>query len=324
MHVIRARNVNDAYQEGMLYLDAHGVRESTRNGEAIVAPEPVTTRYERPWERVLFNAHRDANPFFHLMESIWMLAGRRDVDWLAHFNSGMRKFSDDGINFHGAYGYRLRHHFGMDQLSECVRMLKENPDDRRVVCSIWHPVNDLGMQSKDIPCNDAMKFDIRDGKLCMYVFNRSNDAVWGCYGANAVHFPFFQEYVASRVGVEIGAYYQISTNFHAYSGIYEAMLENVEADMGPYDSKVPLTPSQPIISDPDFFDDDLHRFFGTKWVNVRYSNRWFTNVAVPMRKAWCLRKENGLKTEAYDCISREVTAADWRHACLKWLERRDQ
>src|ERR1039457_2230941 len=104
MHVIQARNVNDALASGLEYLADKGVEEQSRNGPVIVAPGPVTTVYERPLERVLFSPLRDANPFFATMESLWMLAGHNDVVFPAYFAKNMMNYSDGGVTLHGAYG----------------------------------------------------------------------------------------------------------------------------------------------------------------------------------------------------------------------------
>src|SRR5580700_645836 len=65
MQVIHAYNVNDAYHLGMALLKKNGVPVPTRNGPALKMVDPVTTVYDRPWQRVLFDVKRDCNPFFH-------------------------------------------------------------------------------------------------------------------------------------------------------------------------------------------------------------------------------------------------------------------
>ena len=140
MKVIQARNVNDALVKGAQLMKSGGQAQASRAGGTLEYPEPVCTVYERPLERVLFDAVRDANPFFHLMESLWMLAGRRDVAWLARFNQRMATYSDDGVVFNAAYGYRWRRQFDLhtadgegitDQLGVIARMLRADPDSRR-------------------------------------------------------------------------------------------------------------------------------------------------------------------------------------------------
>src|SRR5436190_17085324 len=135
--VINARNVNDAVVKGAQLLKSSGLSQDSRAGGTLEYPEPVCTVYERPLERVLFDPIRDANPFFHLMEALWMLAGRKDVAWLARFNQRMATYSDDGVVFNAAYGYRWRQQFDLktandekshDQLSAIVRLLRADPD----------------------------------------------------------------------------------------------------------------------------------------------------------------------------------------------------
>ena len=112
MHTIDVRNVNEALPLGIAYLRRHGVWEDTRAGRALVAPCPVATVYAHPRERVMFSGLRDANPFFHLMESLWQLAGRRDAAFPNNFvrDFGERFAEPDG-NIHDAHGYRWRHAF---------------------------------------------------------------------------------------------------------------------------------------------------------------------------------------------------------------------
>lgn len=106
MHVLHVRNVNAALQRGVHLIFNEGVRRDSRNGPVKVIPEPVTTVYRKPLERVLFAAERDANPFFHFFEALWMLAGRSDVHFPARFAGNIVNYSDDGDTLHGAYGRR--------------------------------------------------------------------------------------------------------------------------------------------------------------------------------------------------------------------------
>ena len=156
---IRARNVNEALRLGVLYMKEYDVRRiAPRDDEwTIERVGPVVTEYVYPQERVCTIPERDANPFFHLFESLWILGGRKDVAYLEQFNSNMRRYSDDGVTYNAPYGWRLREQFGIDQIEFAIRMLKEDPDTRRCVLQIWG-VNDLGLQSKDIPCNDTIFF----------------------------------------------------------------------------------------------------------------------------------------------------------------------
>ena len=208
MKVITARNINDAFRLGVdFFLEKTNYREQeSRNGLTLEAIEPVATVYQKPTERVLFCEKRDANPFFHFIEGLWMIHGRNDLRPLTFFVESMRDFSDDNETLWGAYGWRWREYFDKDQLEIIIAMLRRDPDDRRAVLQMWDVKEDLDRDGKDVPCNTNIYFKVRDKKLNMTVCNRSNDMLWGAYGANAVHMSMLQEYMASRIEVAVGEY----------------------------------------------------------------------------------------------------------------------
>ena len=92
MQVVKVKNVNIALPLGLTLLYEDGILRQSRAGDVIEYPEAVATVYEKPRERVLFSPERDANPFFHFMEGLWMLDGRNDVESIAHYVKRMGKF----------------------------------------------------------------------------------------------------------------------------------------------------------------------------------------------------------------------------------------
>lgn len=305
--------------------ETSGEKES-RNGPTIEFPVPFSTTYTRPMERVLWDTTRDANPFFHLIESLWMLAGRNDTKFLTDILSRMGEFSDDGVVFNAAYGYRWRNYFERDQLDDVVKMLVEDPMSRRVVLQIWD-IEDLGRVSKDLPCNVGATFSTRSGKLDMAVFNRSNDIILGAYGANVVHFSFLQEYIARRVGVEVGNYTQISTNFHVYvdnfkkvytgNRTYDDLYLNEKTTIHPLMDK----------GQEHMFDSDVTRFCNSiNFETESYDNSFFKHIAVPVRVGYEMWKD-GHRREALQyllsiCETDDSHWNDWMIACRGWMNRR--
>lgn len=222
MRVLHVSNVHDALPRAIKLLFEIGIERDSRNGKVLFGG-PVTTVYGRPLERVIFWRERDANPFFHLYESLWMLAGRNDVAPLERYVKRSTDYSDDGKILHGAYGFRWRKWFGdphdgaIDQLPIIAETLRANPDDRRCVLAMWDADVDLGRQGRDLPCNTIATFQRGiNGELNLTVFCRSNDIVWGAYGANAVQFGTLLEYMALWIGCPVGTYEQISVNWHGY------------------------------------------------------------------------------------------------------------
>jgi hypothetical protein len=335
MRVIHVRNVHEALPEAMHQLNVNCVVEDTRNGPAWVMPEPVTTVYSHPRERVIFWPQRDANPFFHFYEALWMLGGRRDVASLTRFVKRMSEFSDDGVTFHGAYGYRWRHHFDKDQLAYIMRNLRMKPNCRRQVLGIYDPQVDLRLAEdqdnmRDIPCNLVAHFMNRSGALDMTVFNRSNDIVWGLYGANAVHFSMLHEVVATGAGLPMGSYYHVSDNWHAYKATAEPLL-----GLSMYATQPPghglRTPYEMGEASPfrmvnlpnlDTWFGELNMFLDMGNGALGYTDVFFRRVALPMLEAHTLYKQKEYAKAM--TVAQTIQATDWRLAAVQWLQRREE
>lgn len=337
MHVISARNVHQILPEGLYQLNLHGVHRDTRNGPALEFEAPVTSIYLRPNERVVFWPERDCNPFFHFMESLWMLSGRNDVEFVSEYASNMKNYSDDGQTFHGAYGYRWINHFDFNQLDEIVRALRENTADRRCYLQIWDAKADLGRHGRDFPCNLGVLFRVlSNGNLDMTVFNRSNDMIWGAYGANAVHFSMLHEYIARRIGQPLGVYRQVSGNMHGYLETLKKVgsLADVAQESAIGTKAMlwdPYTTGE-VKPYPIFnlghgcwpeWHDELEMFLDE--TTTSFSEPLFHRVGMPMRDAWRAYKntEDPQRFVKAKIAAGQILASDWRLACLQWLERRE-
>jgi len=323
MHTIVARNVCHALHQGVNLMRAIGKPMDSRGGPVVVAPTPVTTVYERPQERVLFSAVRDANPFFHLMEAMWMLAGARDADFPSVFirDFGDKHAESDGT-IHDAYGYRWRHWFGLDQLTEVVDRLRIDPNDRQAVIQMWDAQEDLADPKwKTRPCNLVVALRVRDGQLDLTTFVRSNDIIWGAYGANAVHFSVLQEYLAARIGVRVGYLYQVSNNWHAYRAVYDDL---AGADLFDCRYSTSDVRPMPMFGDVGIIDRDIFEF--VSWARdvdqkiPSFYSRWFAEVGVRVRETHAMWRA-GDRAGAIE-YTENIAAVDWRVACREWMERR--
>jgi len=322
MQSIYARGVSEALFLGKQALEESGREVQTRNGIALEFPTPVVTTYTHSRERVLFYKERDANPFFHLMESFWMLAGRNDVDWISQFNGRINTYSDDGEHFHGAYGFRWREWFGKDQLEAARHRLMTYENDRRAVVGMWDPWEDLVLHNdgKDYPCNTQIFFWVRGDDLNMTVCNRSNDMIWGAFGANAVHMSVLLEYMAGMMELGVGTYYQFSNNLHAYVDVLKK-LDGMQPQYEPYltiaDDGLKYTPPA-LIDDHTTFDAEVKRWF--KNPLGKFHNSYLATTATPMLEAWNLWKQKDLRA-AHE-VANTIEDRAWRKACREWLERR--
>jgi hypothetical protein len=331
--ILRVNNVNEALPLGLKLLQERGVLSESRGLTTMRVPGPVSTVYSQPRQRVLFDPIRDANPFFHLIESLWILSGSNRVELPKYFLDNISQFSDDGVVFHGAYGHRLRNAFGFNQIERACEMLKRKPDTRQVVMSIWHPVMDLDKSTKDMPCNDMVMLDIVEDQLNMTVCNRSNDAVWGAYGANAVQFSILQEFIAISVGVKVGYYVQQSNNYHVYTdnpfwlkfreGEYEHGHVHNPYSMGsvhPYPLATDAEDALMLYYDCIRMATQVEQ--GEKLLDVEYVSEFGRNVIEPVVRAYDMYKAK-LYTSSM-AIIQELPAEDWRLAMYEWVQRRAQ
>lgn len=339
MHkIIRARNVQEAYLHGMRYLQKHGEHYPSRNGSVLVAPGPVMTEYARPMERVIMDPGRDANPFFHLMEAFWMLAGREDVASISYFNSNMKSYSDDGVKFNAPYGHRWRVRFGFDQIVHVVEQLKKDYATRRAVIQMWDGFKDGVGDSKDYPCNTAVYFrahmprDAFRATLDMTITNRSNDIIWGAYGANAVHMSVLHEFVAAFAGMNVGRMYQLSNNYHAYTDIVKKVGDPQKKHAQAYNGLRGLNPT-PLFS--------AHaKLIGAEFALRAIEAWWERGDKVEVLDMNEVMSPDGMQTiqrmrDAYAAYKSknygfamreawEIPGEDWSRACIEWLQRRDK
>lgn len=174
-----------------------------------------------PLQREIVVEGRKANIAAQIAETMWVLSGRNDVEWLSAYLPRAADFSDDGKTWRAGYGPRLRDWPGRnfsnshDQLASVIELLSEDPGTRRAVMSIWDPAADLA-PGKDIPCNNWLHFLSRDGKLDLHVAIRSNDLVWGWSGINQFEWSTLLEVVAYYTGLQVGRIHYAVSSLHMY------------------------------------------------------------------------------------------------------------
>ncbi len=321
MITLDIRNVNEGWAAAKNLLNGQHIVRPSRYGEVIEYPEPMLVKYQCPWERVLFDPVRNCNPWLHLFESLWVLAGRNDVAFISQFSKRMVEFSDDGETWHDAYGYRMRQWFLRDQIQEAIRLLKASHDERRAVLQMWDCIADLGRDGKAFPCNTHLYLKIREGCLTLTICCRSNDLVWGAMGSNSVCFSMLQEYLAAMIGVPVGPMYQLSDSWHAYTAVWEKY--GGKQDTSYPDPYATCKVSRyALIRDAVSWNEDLRGFM--YWVDnpeeeVHFDEPFFHDVAVPLYFAWQAYKNNSLQA-ASDHIG-QCEASDWRLAAAEWLGR---
>lgn len=222
-HVLEAETADELWLKAAAWFEPEGkaslqVSRCGNTGEVLRAALSLGD----PRQRWITSRAPAMNPAFALAEVIWILSGRNDSAFLNYFNPKLPRFAGSGEKYHGAYGFRLRRHFDLDQLDRAHRALAAAPDSRQVVMQIWDsnvdmPGEDGSPQSDDIPCNITSLLKIREGRLQWTQIMRSNDLILGM-PHNIVQFTSLQEVMAGWMDVELGGYHHFADSLHLYGG----------------------------------------------------------------------------------------------------------
>lgn len=173
-----------------------------------------------PRQRWVSSRSSPLNIAFAIAEVVWTMTGRDDLAFLKAWNSRLPEYVGDGPKLHGAYGFRLRQKGGVDQLTRAYQSLHNNPNTRQVVLQIWDSTVDLPQPDgapadRDVPCNLFSILKIRAGKLEWLQVIRSNDLFLGV-PYDFIQFMSLQEVMAGWLGINCGAYHQLSDSLHIY------------------------------------------------------------------------------------------------------------
>lgn len=201
---------------------------------------PATIVINNPRKRVIPSAIRKLNFGFMVAELCWILRGSNLVEEIAHYNGSWRYFSDDGVTLNGAYGNRIFkwdsglilddtengiHKEHVNQFKKVYEQLKDDKDSRQATIVLFNPSKDY-KETKDKPCTNLMRFSIRNNKLNMTVFMRSNDLSKGT-PYDIFNFTMLQEIMAGLLSeglgenIEVGKYTHIADSLHIYESDFE-------------------------------------------------------------------------------------------------------
>lgn len=211
------------------------LKEISKNGSKVVTrgfeQKEVLSHLElidNSNERVIVLKHRNNNIFALIAETLWVLGGRNDLDFLQHYLPRAEQFSDDGKVWRAGYGPRLRNWYGVDQFKEIARLINQDPNTKRAVMVIYDPAKDY-IETKDVPCNNWLHFMGRDDKLHLNVSVRANDAIWGFGGINTFEWSVLHEMMSFWTNKEIGQLSWFTGSIHVYSRHYETSSKILEA-----------------------------------------------------------------------------------------------
>ncbi len=176
---------------------------------------------EEPRQKWVYDRIPPVSIGYALAELVWIMNGEDSSDVINYFNPRLEKFAGKAKFYHGAYGKRIRSHYGFDQLEKAYYALQSVPESRQVVIQIYDTKVDFPLyngqpRDDDIPCNICSMLKVRQGKLEWSQIMRSNDVLLGM-PYNFIQFTGLQEILAGWLELEIGTYNHYSDSLHLYN-----------------------------------------------------------------------------------------------------------
>jgi thymidylate synthase len=157
-------------------------------------------------------------------ELLWFLNGDTNVKYLQeHGVKIWDAWADKDGDLGHIYGYQWRswpdYNGGhIDQISEVVNMIKQNPDSRRIIVSAWN-VADLPNMNLP-PCHAFFQFYVAGGKLSLQLYQRSADIFLGV-PFNIASYALLLMMMAQVTGLKAGEFVHTFGDAHIYSNHIE-------------------------------------------------------------------------------------------------------
>lgn len=170
-------------------------------------------------------------------ELLWFLNGDSNVGYLQDNGISIwNEWADDNGDLGPVYGVQWRswptpdgEH--IDQITNVVENLKNNPDSRRHIVSAWN-VSEIDNMALP-PCHLLFQFYVADGKLSCQLYQRSADLFLGV-PFNIASYSLLTHMIAQQTGLEVGEFVWTGGDCHIYDNHIEQVTEQLSREPRPY------------------------------------------------------------------------------------------
>lgn len=157
-------------------------------------------------------------------ELLWFLSGDTNTRYLREH--GVRIW-DEWADAHGelgpVYGKQWRRWQAadgrlIDQISEAVRLIRTDPDSRRIIVSAWN-VGELAAMALQ-PCHALFQFFVAGGRLSCQLYQRSADVFLGV-PFNIASYALLTHMLAQQCDLQPGEFIWSGGDCHLYANHFE-------------------------------------------------------------------------------------------------------
>ena len=226
------------YHDLMRHVLEHGVKKEDRTGTGTVSVFGYQMRYNLAEGFPLLTTKKlHTKSIIH--ESLWFLKGDTNIKYLK--DNGVRiwdEWADADGNLGPVYGYQWRNwptpdgkH--IDQITQVIDMIKNNPDSRRLIVSAWNVADINNMKLP--PCHAFFQFYVANGKLSCQLYQRSADIFLGV-PFNIASYAVLMMMVAQVCDLQLGDFVHTLGDAHLYSNHIEQANLQLTRDLRPLHS----------------------------------------------------------------------------------------
>jgi thymidylate synthase len=223
------------YHDLMRHVLEHGVKKEDRTGTGTVSVFGYQMRYNLAEGFPLLTTKKlHTKSIIH--ELLWFLKGDTNIKYLKE--NGVRiwdEWADAEGNLGPVYGYQWRSwptpdgkH--IDQITQVVDMIKNNPDSRRLIVSAWNVADINSMKLP--PCHAFFQFYVANGKLSCQLYQRSADIFLGV-PFNIASYAILMMMVAQVCDLQLGDFVHTLGDAHLYSNHIEQAKLQLTRDLRP-------------------------------------------------------------------------------------------
>lgn len=188
-------------------------------------------------------------------ELLWFLKGETNIRYLKENGVSIwDEWADENGNLGPVYGYQWRSWPNpsgepIDQISQLVNMIKNNPDSRRLMVVAWNPADVEKMALP--PCHCLFQFYVANGRLSCQLYQRSADIFLGV-PFNIASYALLTMMIAQTCHLEVGEFIHTLGDAHIYSNHFEQMEQQLIREIRP----LPTMTLNPAIDDLFSFNFD--------------------------------------------------------------------
>lgn len=165
-----------------------------------------------------------------IYELLWFLNGDSNAKYLQdHGVKIWNEWADENGDLGHIYGYQWRswpdyQGGSIDQITEAVNTIKNNPDSRRIIVSAWN-VADLPNMNLP-PCHAFFQFYVANGKLSLQLYQRSADIFLGV-PFNIASYALLLQMMAQVTGLKAGEFVHTLGDAHIYTNHMDQVREQL-------------------------------------------------------------------------------------------------